>query len=127
MNRRIALIGAAFLLLFAAVLGYQKFAGRPALTISLRCAENVSGKLSVAVAPDGKKEIFDVADACRTGKISVSGYEREADAQLTFESKTGERRDLLSKYGANIQSDPNGFNMILKITGEPPFIFNENL
>ena len=129
MNLRLGLriAAAAFLLLFAAVISYQYYFKKPPLTVYLRCAEDVSGKLTVSLSSEDKKETLDVAEACLSGKISVSGYKREEEAHFTFENKTGERGDLLSKYGTDIQSDQNGFNMILKITAESPFISNEKL
>lgn len=124
-RRNILIFAAAFVVTFAAALAYQKFFKSPALAIVLRCAENTSGKLTVNT--DREAKIFDAAEACRAGKIAVSDYRREKTVPITYENKNGERGEILAEYGTDIQSDPQGFFVVVKITNEKPFIFNDKL
>lgn len=124
-RRRTLIFAAAFLVTFAAALAYQNFFKSPALTIVLRCAENTSGKLTVNTDRDA--EIFDAAEVCRAGKITISDYRREETLHITYENKANERGEILAEYGKDIQSDPQGFFVVVKITNERPFVFNDKL
>lgn len=121
-----------FLLLAAFVfLGYRWFSDEPALTVHLRCEENISGKLSAAkIFPNGergKPENFDLAAACKAGNISLNNYRREEKIQFSYERNGGETHQIISEYGEHIQSDQTGFYAVLKLTLAPPFIIKEKI
>jgi len=133
MNRRniiFALI-AAFTLITIIAIGYSWYSVEPPLTVHLRCDGEVSGTLSAnIILPNGKSaktENFDIQKVCKNGKIEFDDYQREKKLQFTFEPNRGEKFKIVSEYGRDIQSDQNGFYMVLKITNVPPFIANDSI
>jgi hypothetical protein len=132
MNRRNTLWTATAALLLLAVLffGYRRFFNEPVLTVHLRCGANTSGKLSIAkILPNGetgKEETFVLADACQAGKIEIGGHDRQASIQITFERGNGERHKITFN-SQEIQSDQNGFYVVLKMIENPPFITKDSI
>jgi len=131
-QRKIVFAALAFFALIAfAAAGYRWFLVKPTLTVHLRCDAEVSGKLSVAVmSPNGETnnpESFDIRTICQNGKIELGNYQREKSVRFMVERGGVEKFDLLSEYGRNIQSDQNGFYMLLKVTNSPPFISNDSI
>lgn len=130
-NAVLTAITALSLLAILVLLGYRRLNREPSLIVHLRCGADMSGKLSAArIKQDGAssaEETFNLADACRTGKIEIGGYQREEVVRFTFERENGEIYKVVSEYGRDIQSDQNGFYTVLKVTENPPFIIKDSI
>lgn len=133
MNRRNLILLAAIVLIAvgASIFFNQRFSGKPPLTIILRCNGKVSGKLSVAkILPNGetaKTESFDAPSVCQAGKIIVADYQREEKIKTTLKSDNSDPMEVISVYDEDIQSDQNGFYMILKLSETSPFLLKDNI
>ena len=133
MNRRnLILLAAIVLIAVGAIIFFnQWFSGKPPLTIILRCNGKVSGKLSVAkILPNGetaKTESFDAPSVCQAGKITIADYQREEKIKTTLKSDSSDPMEVISVYGEDIQSDQNGFYMILKLSETSPFLLKDKI
>ena len=133
MNRRnLILLAAIVLIAVGAIIFFnQWFSGKPRLTIILRCNDKVSGKLSVAkILPNGetaKTESFDAPSICQAGKIIVADYQREEKIKTTLKPNNSDPMEVISVYGEDIQSDQNGFYMILKLSETSPFLLKDKI
>lgn len=131
-HRNIIMAAIAALVLLAAIaVRFGWFSSKPVLTIYLRCNGEVSGTLSVATLLEngelGCKESFDLETACGAGKIEFRGYLGRENLQFVFERGDGQKYELITEYGRDIQSDQDGFYTVLKIMNTPPFIANDSI
>lgn len=133
MNRRNLILLAVIVLIAVGAIIFvnQWFSGKPPLTIILRCNGKVSGKVSIAkILPNGetaKTESFDAASVCQAGKIIVADYQREEKIKTTLKSDSSDQMEVISIYGEDIQSDQNGFYMILKLSENSPFLLKDKI
>jgi hypothetical protein len=74
-----------------------------------------------------KAKSFELKKVCQDRAIELDGYQREKILHFTYESNHGEKFEVESKYGRDIQSDQEGFYLVLKINNASPFIENENI
>jgi len=120
-----------FALIIIFSVGYSWYSVEPNLIVHLRCDEEVIGTLSAKVillnGVSEDFESFDIHQICKNGEIEIDEYQREKKIQFTFERDHGEKIKVTSEYGRDIQSDQNGFYMVLKITNAPPFIANDRI
>jgi hypothetical protein len=130
-NRNIAFAGISVLVLIAVAVGYRWFSQIPELTVYLRCEKDISGNLIAAKLSSndeaGKTENFNLETVCKAGQIKISEYNREEKIQFTFERANGEKTQVISEYGENIQTDKNGFYEVLKFTLAAPFIAKDKI
>ena len=103
----------------------------PSLFIHMSCKGEVSGKLSVAmILPNGElgnSKSYDIKSICKMNNFEMAEYSIDNDIHFTLETSDGKKHKLVSKYGENITSDPDAFNVIIAITDTSPFIANERL
>ncbi len=101
------------------------------LTVHLRCGKNVSGTLQTKVVfPDTKPDnlkSFDIISSCKTGEIRLDNYQREKNVEFTLKHAEVRSIEIVSEYGRDIQSDQNGYYMVLKIENLPPFMSNDKI
>lgn len=101
------------------------------LTVHLRCDNNTIGTLQAnIILPNGKLDKanrFDIKEICKNGEIEFDDYQKEKVVKFTFNYNSDTKYQVISEYGSDIQSDQNGYYMILKITHKLPFISNERI
>lgn len=102
------------------------------LIVHLRCEGTPTGRLSFEIRekdphPRKVKDV-DVAQVCRAPNVIVDGYHREESVRVLFQHASGVVTEVLSEYGSDIQSDPDGsFHLILKIKSTPPYLANDRI
>lgn len=101
------------------------------LTVYLNCDPGVSGTLSVTAVPQsgqpGRRERFDLDTSCRAGKMAFRGYLREQGLRWVLARSDGTTAEAVSNYGDDIQSERDGFYLVLKLTNTLPFITNDRI
>ena len=125
-----------FLLLFVAALTFYNLQlhTSQALSLSLRCPDNMSGILRIEmIKADGTVEKageLALETACNTTMTALESYQREQTLKFTLNRDGQQRATLLSSYGKNIQSentDAGGFYLILALTNTAPFLANDQI
>ncbi|MBH0056368.1 hypothetical protein I6F65_05300 [Pseudoalteromonas sp. SWXJZ94C] len=110
---------------------YNWYPMEPILTVHLRCDREISGSLQAnMILPSGKSEqakSFDIKEVCKNGKVEFDDYQKEKTVKFTFTYNDDKKYQIISKYGSEIQSDQNGYYLILKITNMLPFISNDRI
>lgn len=131
-HRNIVIVSITTLVLLATIaVLFGCISSKPALTIYLRCDGKVSGTLSVATLLEnvemGCKESFDLETACRAGKIEFRAYRGRENLQIVFERSDGQKHELITEYGRDIQHGHDRFYAVLKIMNTPPYIANDSI
>lgn len=131
-GRRITLLAIAAVVFSAIAIGcFKWFSAKPVLTVFLTCKGDISGTLSAATVAEGgkqnEKEVFDLDAACTAKKIELRHYLRGESIYFFLYRNNDKTATIISEYGRDIQSERNGFYMVLKIMDAPPFIVNDRI
>lgn len=112
-------------------LTYNWYPMESILTVHLRCDREVSGTLQAnMILPNGQfdqAKVFDIKKVCENGNVEFNNYQREKIVKFTFAYNNDKKYQIKSKYGSEIQSDKNGYYLILRITNMLPFISNDRI
>lgn len=133
MNRKnlisFAIVGAVFAGIFAIIL--KQLATPVSLTLYLRCSDSNLGVLTVAQGTHTSTfqdmVQIDLSVACNEGKIELAGYQPENRLNFKLSGVYRNQSEVIAEYGRDIQSDENGFYVVLKVSSTPPYLTNDRI
>jgi hypothetical protein len=133
MNRKhvisLTIAGAVFAGILAIVL--TQLATPVSLTLYLRCSDSKLGVLTVAQGTHTgtfrDMAQIDLSVACNEGKVEIAGYQPENRLYFKLSGVSAKQSEAVAEYGRDIQSDEDGFYAVLKVSGTPPYLTNDQI
>lgn len=116
-------------LIFTLIVGLAFFSSGDNVTVALRCADGVTGKLTLSTELKKRKTgdvgRFDIKTICHAGKFTFGRYNKIDDIKIVLERSNDEKYEIVNRRGNGIDVDrKDGFYMLLTITNAPPYLDN---